>query len=111
MLDKLAIGVIELLERVLKKVMTEEPDRDEIVKHEPIHEGLWLVTSFEESEYWFLKFEVSVEACDELTNGNGEDAAPYKPELAIVSAPVIVLTLEAGVDNWSERISLFRKHK
>lgn len=99
--------MIEILNRVLQKVTTKEPDGDEIVKPEPTHEGLWLVTPFEESEYWFLKTEVGVEACEEFSYDNGEDVTLYKPELAIVSAPVILLTLEAGVGNKTLPMLLF----
>ncbi|XP_043267936.1 vacuolar protein sorting-associated protein 13 isoform X2 [Venturia canescens] len=100
-------GVIEILNKVLQKISTKEADEDEIVKSEPTHEGLWLVTPYEESEYWFLKTEVGVEALEDYLYDNSEDAVLYKPELAIVSAPVILLTLEAGVGNKTLPMLLF----
>jgi len=43
--------------------------------------------------------EVAMEAFEEFTYPDDEVAAPYKPELAIISAPTILFTLEAGVGN------------
>lgn len=40
-----------------------------------------------------------MEALEEFTYPDDEVATAYKPELAIVSAPTILLTLEAGVGN------------
>lgn len=40
-----------------------------------------------------------MEALEEFTYPDDEVTAAYKPELAIVSAPTILLTLEAGVGN------------
>jgi len=40
-----------------------------------------------------------MEALEEFTYPDDEIAAPYKPELAIVSAPLILFTLEMGIGN------------
>ncbi|XP_024872139.1 vacuolar protein sorting-associated protein 13 isoform X2 [Temnothorax curvispinosus] len=97
-------GVIEILNKVIHTVTRKEEEDKEIVKLEPNYEGLWIVTPFEENNYWFLKTEVAMEALEEfITYPDDEIAAaaavPYKPELAIVSAPTILFTLEAGVGN------------
>lgn len=46
-----------------------------------------------------LFIEVATEALEEFIYPDEEIVAAYKPELAIVSAPTILLTLEAGVGN------------
>ena len=102
-----AAGVIEILNRVMKKITTKEPDADENVKHEPTHEGLWLVSPYEETDYWFLKTEVGIEVLEEFSYEEADEVVPYKAELAIVSAPVILLTLEAGVGNKTLPMLLF----
>lgn len=40
-----------------------------------------------------------MEALEEFTYLDDEVVTAYKPELAIISAPTILLTLEAGVGN------------
>ncbi|KMQ93840.1 vacuolar protein sorting-associated protein 13a, partial [Lasius niger] len=92
-------GVIEILNKVVHTVTKKEDEDKEIVKPEPNYEGLWIVTPFEENDYWFLKTEVAMEALEEFTYPDDEVVTAYKPELAIVSAPTILLTLEAGVGN------------
>ncbi|XP_015115234.1 vacuolar protein sorting-associated protein 13 isoform X2 [Diachasma alloeum] len=92
-------GVIEILNRVVQKITAKEPEPGEQVQADPTHEGLWLITPYEEKNYWFLKTEVAQEALDFLASEEAEEVAVYKPELAILSAPNIVLTLEAGVGN------------
>ncbi|KAL0119958.1 hypothetical protein PUN28_007968 [Cardiocondyla obscurior] len=94
-------GVIEILNKVIQTVTRKEEENKEIVKPEPNYEGLWIVTPFEESNYWYLKTEVATEALEELIYPSDEivTTAAYKPELAIVSAPIILFTLEAGVGN------------
>ncbi|XP_026827312.1 vacuolar protein sorting-associated protein 13 isoform X2 [Ooceraea biroi] len=92
-------GVIEILSKVIHTVTKKEEEDKEIIKPEPNYEGLWIITPFEENDYWFLKTEVAMEALEEYTYPEDEVAAAYKPELAIVSAPTILLTLEAGVGN------------
>ncbi|XP_015584675.1 vacuolar protein sorting-associated protein 13 isoform X2 [Cephus cinctus] len=92
-------GVIEILNRVVQTVTKKEEESDEIVKREPNYEGLWIITPFYENNYWFLKTEVAVEAFEDLSLSDDEDTTVYKPELAILSAPTILLTLEAGVGN------------
>ncbi|CAL1678435.1 unnamed protein product [Lasius platythorax] len=92
-------GVIEILNKVVHTVTKKEEEDKEIVKPEPNYEGLWIVTPFEENDYWFLKTEVAMEALEEFTYSDDEVVTAYKPELAIVSAPTILLTLEAGVGN------------
>lgn len=98
-------GVIEILNKVVHTVTRKEEENKEIVKPEPNYEGLWIVTPFDENNYWFLKTEVAMEALEEFTYPEDEiaaaamAAAAYKPELAIVSAPTILFTLEAGIGN------------
>ncbi|XP_034937793.1 vacuolar protein sorting-associated protein 13 isoform X2 [Chelonus insularis] len=91
-------GTIEILNRVLRGVTSKELEEGEIVKSDPTHEGLWLITPYEENNYWFLKTEVATEALEDFVYTDAEVLA-YKPELAIVSAPTILLTLEAGIGN------------
>lgn len=43
--------------------------------------------------------EVGVEAIEDIVYSDDEDTTVYKPELAIISAPTILLTLEAGIGN------------
>lgn len=43
--------------------------------------------------------EVGVEAIEDIVYSDDEDSTVYKPELAIISAPTILLTLEAGIGN------------
>jgi len=92
-------GVIEVLNKVIRMVMKKEEEDLEIVKPEPHYEGLWIITPFEKYDYWFLKTEVAMEALEEYTYLEEEISTIYKPELAIISAPIILLTLEAGVGN------------
>ncbi|XP_066591225.1 intermembrane lipid transfer protein Vps13 isoform X2 [Prorops nasuta] len=93
-------GVIEILSKVINSVTKKEEEDREVVKVEADHSGLWLITPYEENDYWFLKTEVGVEASEELMyNYTEETVTVYKPELAIISAPNILLTLEAGVGN------------
>ncbi|XP_023247319.1 vacuolar protein sorting-associated protein 13 [Copidosoma floridanum] len=94
-------GVIDILNRVLQTVIKKEEEGDEVKKLEPNHEGLWIIKSFKETDYWFLKTEMGTEAQEGLEFSDDEEnsVAAYKPELAIVSAPTILLTLEAGVGN------------
>ncbi|XP_077266001.1 vacuolar protein sorting 13C isoform X2 [Temnothorax americanus] len=100
-------GVIEILTKVIHTVTRKEEEDKERVKLEPTYEGLWIVTPFEENTYWFLKTEVAMEALEEFITYPDDEravaaataAVAYKPELAIVSAPTILFTLEAGVGN------------
>nr|XP_012230348.1 PREDICTED: vacuolar protein sorting-associated protein 13C isoform X2 [Linepithema humile] len=92
-------GVIEILNKVIQTVTKKEEEDKEVVKSEPNYEGLWIVTPFEENDYWFLKTEIATEALEEFTYPDDETVTAYKAELAIVSAPTILLTLEAGVGN------------
>ncbi|KAL7290198.1 hypothetical protein TKK_0015907 [Trichogramma kaykai] len=94
-------GVIEILNRVVQTVIKKEEDSGEVKKQEPNHDGLWIITPFKESDYWFLKTEVAQEANEDLQfSDEEENETPiYKPEVAIVSAPTILLTLEAGIGN------------
>ncbi|XP_039312283.1 vacuolar protein sorting-associated protein 13 isoform X2 [Solenopsis invicta] len=92
-------GVIEILNKVIHMVTKKEEEDMEVVKSEPNYEGLWIVTPFEDNNYWFLKTEVAMEALEEFTYPDDDVVATYKPELAIVSAPTILFTLEAGVGN------------
>nr|XP_012140992.1 PREDICTED: vacuolar protein sorting-associated protein 13C isoform X2 [Megachile rotundata] len=92
-------GVIEILNKVVHTATKTEVKNDEIVVSEQNHEGLWIITPFEESDFWFLKTEVGVEAIEDFVYSDDEDATTYKPELAIISAPTILFTLEAGVGN------------
>lgn len=48
-------GVIEILNKVIQTVTKKEEEDKEVVKAEPNYEGLWIVTPFEENDYWFLK--------------------------------------------------------
>ncbi|XP_053594598.1 intermembrane lipid transfer protein Vps13 isoform X2 [Microplitis demolitor] len=91
-------GVIEILNRVLRGVSLSDPETDHEVKADPNHQGLWLITPYEETDYWFLKTEVAMEAVEDITFVD-DSAVAYKPELAMISAPTILLTLEAGVGN------------
>ncbi|XP_058806498.1 intermembrane lipid transfer protein Vps13 isoform X2 [Phymastichus coffea] len=94
-------GVIEILNRVVQTITKKDEEGTEVKKPEPNHEGLWVITPFTEPDYWFLKTEVAVEALEDLQLSDDEEVTNivYKPELAIVSAPTILLTLEAGVGN------------
>lgn len=47
-------GVIEILNRVVQTVTKKEVE-EEVKKLEPSHEGLWIITPFKETDYWFLK--------------------------------------------------------
>jgi len=92
-------GVIEILNRVIQTVMIEKEEKEmEIIKPEPNYEGIWIITPFEEYDYWFLRTEVAMEALEEFTYEE-EITAVYKPELAVILAPTILFTLEAGVGN------------
>ncbi|KZC12683.1 Vacuolar protein sorting-associated protein 13A, partial [Dufourea novaeangliae] len=92
-------GVIEILNKVVHTATKTEVKDEEVVISESNHEDLWIVTPYEESEFWFLKTEVGVEAVEDIVYADEEITADYKPELAIVSARTILLTLEAGVGN------------
>ena len=80
---------------------------------------------------FLLTTEVAMEASEDLQFSDKEattEVAMYKPEMAIVSAPTILLTLEAGVGNktlpmlllhlgfqsnvndWSTKTVVFRAH-
>ncbi|XP_076249315.1 vacuolar protein sorting 13C isoform X2 [Calliopsis andreniformis] len=91
-------GVIEILNKVVHTATKTEVKDEEVVVYEPNHEGLWIITPFEENDYWFLKTEVGVEAIEDFVYPE-EETIIYKPELAIISAPTILFTLEAGVGN------------
>ncbi|XP_076183155.1 vacuolar protein sorting 13C isoform X2 [Ptiloglossa arizonensis] len=92
-------GVIEILNKVVHTATKTEIKDQEIVTSEPSHKGLWIITPYEESDFWFLKTEVGVEAVEDFVFTDHEDVALCKPELAIISAPIILFTLEAGVGN------------
>ncbi|XP_076294775.1 vacuolar protein sorting 13C isoform X2 [Lasioglossum baleicum] len=93
-------GVIEILNKVVHTVTkTEVKDEEEDHVAEPNYEGLWIITPFEESDFWFLKTEIAVEALEDFVYSGDEVVAAYKPEMAIISAPTILFTLEAGVGN------------
>lgn len=135
--------MIEILNKVVHTVTKKEEGDKEVIKAEPNYEGLWIVTPFEENDYWFLKtgyinyalitifllshlpsslsytyeniyfllhlffsyyfakfvLEVAMEALEEFTYPDDEITTAYKSELAIISAPTILFTLEAGVGN------------
>ncbi|XP_026298323.1 vacuolar protein sorting-associated protein 13 isoform X3 [Apis mellifera] len=91
-------GVIEILNKVIHTVTKTEIKDQEIIITEQNYEGLWIVTPFEENDFWFLKTEVGIEAIEDFTYSDDEDIV-YKPQLAIISAPTILFTLEAGVGN------------
>lgn len=92
-------GVIEILNNVIHTVTKTEEEDSDIVKPEPNYEGLWLITPYEEQNYWFLQTEVGMEVLEDFFYPSYDDNALYKPELAIISAPTILLTLEAGIGN------------
>lgn len=92
-------GVIEILNKVVHTATKTEEQDQEVVVTEENYEGLWIVTPFEESDFWFLKTEVGIEAVEDFVYSDDEDTVVYKPELAIISAPTILFTLEAGVGN------------
>ncbi|KAK9299460.1 hypothetical protein QLX08_007488 [Tetragonisca angustula] len=92
-------GVIEILNKVVHTATKTEEQDQEVVVTEENYEGLWIVTPFEESDFWFLKTEVGIEAIEDFIYSDDEDTTVYKPELAIISAPTILFTLEAGVGN------------
>ncbi|CAK9800782.1 Intermembrane lipid transfer protein Vps13, partial [Anthophora quadrimaculata] len=92
-------GVIEILNKVVHTATKTEEKDQEVVVAEQNYEGLWIITPFEESDFWFLKTEVGVEAVEDFIYPDDEDITVYKPELAIISAPTILFTLEAGVGN------------
>ncbi|XP_043520217.1 vacuolar protein sorting-associated protein 13 isoform X6 [Frieseomelitta varia] len=92
-------GVIEILNKVVHTATKTEEQDQEVVVTEENYEGLWIVTPFEESDFWFLKTEVGIEAIEDFVYSDDEDTTVYKPELAIISAPTILFTLEAGVGN------------
>ncbi|KAG7211251.1 hypothetical protein KM043_010561 [Ampulex compressa] len=92
-------GVIEILNKVVHTVTKTEVEDAEVIKAERNYEGLWIITPFEEQEYWFLKTEVGVEALEEFAYPEDDSLIIYKQELAVISAPTVLLTLEAGVGN------------
>lgn len=47
----------------------------------------------------FVHIEIGTEVLELFSYPDYDDNAVYKPELAIISAPTILLTLEAGVGN------------
>lgn len=47
--------MIEILNKVIHMVTKKEEEDKEVVKPEPNYEGLWIITPFEENDYWFLK--------------------------------------------------------
>lgn len=48
-------GVIEILNKVVQTVTKTEVEDDEIEKPGPSHEKLWLISPYQEKDYWFLK--------------------------------------------------------
>ena len=48
-------GVIEILNKVVHTATKTEEQDQEVVVTEENYEGLWIVTPFEESDFWFLK--------------------------------------------------------
>ncbi|XP_020707369.2 intermembrane lipid transfer protein Vps13 isoform X2 [Athalia rosae] len=101
-------GVIEMLNKVVQTVTKNQQVEDESVKVEPDYSGVWMITPFNENDYWFLKAETAVEAMEDLAFAeNVEPDVIYKQELAIVTAPTILLTLEAGVGNKTLPMLLF----
>ncbi|XP_043479643.1 vacuolar protein sorting-associated protein 13 isoform X2 [Leptopilina heterotoma] len=100
-------GVIEILNKVVQTITKKEVEDSEIEKPGPSHEKLWLISPYQEKEYWFLKTEIGIEAIEDMILADEEFLPAYKPELAIISAPVILLTLEAGVGNKTLPMLLF----
>ncbi|XP_076625592.1 vacuolar protein sorting 13C isoform X3 [Colletes latitarsis] len=92
-------GVIEILNKVVHTATKTEVKDEEVVISEPNHKGLWIISPFEENDFWFLHTDVGVEAVEDLTFTDHVDVTLYKSELAIISAPTILFTLEAGVGN------------
>ncbi|XP_051160676.1 intermembrane lipid transfer protein Vps13 isoform X3 [Leptopilina boulardi] len=100
-------GVIEILNKVVQTVTKTEEEDSEIEKPGPSHERLWLISPYQEKDYWFLKTEFGIEAIEDMILADEEYLPVYKPEVAIISAPVILLTLEAGVGNKTLPMLLF----
>lgn len=48
-------GVIEILNKVVQTVTKTEEEDSEIEKPGPSHERLWLISPYQEKDYWFLK--------------------------------------------------------
>ncbi|OAD52957.1 Vacuolar protein sorting-associated protein 13A, partial [Eufriesea mexicana] len=92
-------GVIEILNKVIHSVTKTDVKDEEVIITEQNYEGLWIVTPFKESDFWFLKTELGAETIEDFVYSDDEDTTVYKPELAIISAPTILFTLEAGVGN------------
>lgn len=92
-------GVIEMIGRIVQQSTFKEEEEGQTVKTDPTHEGLWLITPFDENDFWFLKTEIALEVFEDFIYSDSVDITSYKPELAIVSAPNILLTIEAGVGN------------
>ncbi|XP_076225482.1 vacuolar protein sorting 13C isoform X3 [Nomia melanderi] len=100
-------GVIEILNKVVHTATKTETKDQEVVISESNHEGLWIITPYEESDFWFLKTEVGVEVLEDFAYSDDDVTADYKPELAIIAAPTILFTLEAGVGNKTLPMLLF----
>lgn len=49
------IGVIEILNKVVHTATKTEEKGDEVIVHEQHYDGLWIISPFEESDFWFLK--------------------------------------------------------
>ncbi|XP_069674534.1 intermembrane lipid transfer protein Vps13 isoform X2 [Periplaneta americana] len=70
-------------------------DEAEDGEKEVDYADIWTPKKFEDSEYWFLKTEVGEDAV--LTTETTLEPAPPTGELCIVTAPSVVITMEAGV--------------
>ncbi|KAK0157380.1 hypothetical protein PV328_011128 [Microctonus aethiopoides] len=92
-------GVIEMIGRIVQQSTFKEEEEGQTVRTDPTHEGLWLITPFDENDFWFLKTEIALEVFEDFIYSDSVDITSYKPELAIVSVPNILLTIEAGVGN------------
>lgn len=51
----LFIGVIEILNKVVHTATKTQEQDQEVIITERNYEGLWVVTPFEENDFWFLK--------------------------------------------------------
>ncbi|XP_063230011.1 intermembrane lipid transfer protein Vps13 isoform X2 [Bacillus rossius redtenbacheri] len=90
-------GTIELLARVQSAMVKSTEEEEEKVVEEVDYQNIWTQKKFEDANFWFLKTEMGVEAVEAAPGALEAAAPPAKQEVCIVSAPSVVVTMEAGV--------------
>ncbi|XP_067012189.2 intermembrane lipid transfer protein Vps13 [Anabrus simplex] len=90
-------ATIELLSKIQTAMVPSEIKEGEGTEAEENYSEIWKPANYEDDDFWFLRTEEGEDAVAFTKDLN--DTAPALGEICMISAPSIVVTVEAGVSN------------